>query len=93
MKADIQAEEQMKKTIEIIKKEDPILGEKLTKFYQKSCDLDRISEDIVKYVLDADRVNGALEKVKTVLHPLEHKLVDAIKKFEVCNIIPTPIKN
>jgi len=91
-KADIESEEELKKTIEIIKKEDPVLGEKLTKFYEKSVDLDRIAEDIVKYVLDADRINGALEKAKTALHPLEHKLVDAVKKFETIVLEHLPKK-
>jgi len=59
------------------------LGEKLMKFYDKSCELDRITEDIVKYVLDADKVNGAVEKVKAALHPIEHKLAESVKKFEV----------
>jgi len=82
-KVDIESEDYLKKNIEIIKKEDPVLGEKLTKFYEKTCDVDRIAEDIIKYVLDVDRVNGALDHAKGVLHPLEHKLVEAIKKFEV----------
>lgn len=82
-KADIESEEQLKKSIEIIKKEDPVLAEKLNKLYEKTCDLDRISEDIIKYLIDSDRINGALEKAKTTFRPLEHKLVEAIKKFEV----------
>jgi len=86
-KIDVESEDYLKKNIEIIKKEDPVLGEKFTKFYEKTCDVDRIAEDIVKYVLDVDRVNGALEQAKNVLHPLEHKLVEAIKKFEVSDII------
>lgn len=73
----------MKKGIEIIKKEDPVLGEKLNKFYEKSCELDRISEDIVKYILDADKIQGYLEKTKTSLHPYEQKVVEIVKKFEV----------
>jgi len=60
-----------------------VLGDKLTKFYEKSCELDRISEDIIKYVLDADKFNGALDKAKSALRPIEHKLADSIKKFEV----------
>jgi len=91
-KADIESEEEMKKAIEIIKREDPVLGDKLTKFYEKSVDLDRIAEDIVKYVLDADRVNGALEKAKAALHPLEHKLIDAVKKFETIVLEHLPKK-
>lgn len=82
-KANIEGEEQLKKSIDIIKKEDSVLGDKLTKFYDKSCDLDRISEDIIKYVLDADKLSGAFDKAKAALHPIEHKLVDSIKKFEV----------
>ncbi|CAI6343598.1 unnamed protein product [Macrosiphum euphorbiae] len=81
-KFDIEAEEQLKKSIDIIKKEDSVLGDKLTKFYEKSCEVDRLSEDIIKYVLDADKVNGALEKAKSALRPIEHKLADSIKKFE-----------
>lgn len=60
-----------------------MLGDKLTKFYDKSCELDRLSEDIIKYVLDADKVIGALDKAKAALRPIEHKLADSIKKFEV----------
>jgi len=82
-KIDIEGEEQLKKSIDIIKKEDSVLGDKLTKFYEKSCELDRLSEDIIKYVLDADKVNGALDKAKSALRPIEHKLADSIKKFEV----------
>lgn len=64
-----------------------MLGEKLTKFYEKSCELDRISEDVIKYVLDADRVNGALDKAKNALRPIEHKMAESIKKFEVSYFI------
>jgi len=60
-----------------------VLAEKLTKFYDKSCDLDRISEDIIKYVLDADKFSGAFDKAKAALRPVEHKLAESIKKFEV----------
>lgn len=60
-----------------------MLGDKLTKFYEKSCDLDRISEDIIKYVLDADKFSGAADKAKATLRPIEHKLAESIKKFEV----------
>ncbi|MBO8666436.1 hypothetical protein INO76_15520, partial [Staphylococcus aureus] len=42
-KFDIEGEEQLKKSIDIIKKEDSVLGDKLTKFYDKSCELDRLS--------------------------------------------------
>jgi len=82
-KFNIEGEEQLKKSIDIIKKEDSVLGDKLTKFYDKSCELDRISEDIIKYVLDADKFVGALDKAKSALRPIEHKLADSIKKFEV----------
>lgn len=82
-KIDIEAEDQLKKSIDIIKKEDSVLAEKLTKFYDKSCDLDRISEDIIKYVLDADKLSSSFDKAKSALHPIEHKLADSIKKFEV----------
>lgn len=84
--SDLEGEEELKKAVDIIKKEDPVLGEKLTKFYEKSCDLDRIFEDIVKYVLDADRVNSVLEKARTALRPTEHKLSETLKKFEVSNL-------
>lgn len=73
----------MKEAVEIIKKEDSVLGEKLWKFYEKQCELDRISEDVIKYVLDADKINNLLEKVKSVLGPLEHKAAEMIKKLEV----------
>lgn len=82
-KGDIKSEEELKKSVEIIKKEDPVLGEKLYKFYEKTVELDRISEDIVKYVLDADKINGYLEKSKASLQPLEQKVVEIVKKFEV----------
>jgi len=82
-KFNIEGEEQLKKSIDIIKKEDSVLGDKLTKFYDKSCDLDRISEDIIKYVLDADKVSSTYDKAKAALRPIEHKLADSIKKFEV----------
>lgn len=82
-KFNIETEESLKKSIEVIKKEDSVLGDKLNKFYEKTCDVDRIAEDIVKYVLDTDRVTVAFDKVKAALNPLEHKLVDSIKKFEV----------
>lgn len=82
-KLDIESEDQMKKSIEIIKKEDSVLGEKLMKFYDKQCDLDRISEDIIKYVVDVDKINNLFEKSKSSLGPLEHKAAEAIKKFEV----------
>lgn len=84
-KADVETEDQLKKSIEIIKKEDSVLGEKLNKFYEKTCEVDRISEDIIKYTLDSERVNSVLEKVRSALHPLEHKVADAIKKIEVNN--------
>lgn len=82
-KSDIESEEQLKRLIELMKKEDPLLAEKLTKFYEKSCDLDRISEDIIKYLSDVDKVNSAIEKFKSLLHPVEHKLTENIKRFEV----------
>lgn len=84
-KADIESEDQLKKYIEIVKKEDSVFAEKLNKFYEKSCELDRISEDILKYILDVDKLNGALNKFRSALHPLEHKLIDSVKKFEVSN--------
>jgi len=62
------------------------------KFYDKSCELDRITEDIVKYVLDADKVNGAVEKVKAALHPIEHKLAESVKKFETIIVEHLPKK-
>lgn len=85
-KGDIESEESLKKNIEIIKREDSVLAEKLNKFYEKTCEIDRITEDILKYILDADKVSTVLEKVKNSLHPLEHKVVEAIKKIEVSNI-------
>jgi len=91
-KADIESEDQLKKSIDIIKKEDSILGDKLTKFYEKSCDLDRVSEDIIKYVLDADKISGAYEKAKTALRPLEHKLAESVKKFEAIVLEHLPKK-
>uniref|UniRef100_A0A2S2PLM0 Uncharacterized protein n=1 Tax=Schizaphis graminum TaxID=13262 RepID=A0A2S2PLM0_SCHGA len=91
-KADIESEDQLKKSIDIIKKEDSVLGDKLTKFYEKSCDLDRISEDIIKYVLDADKINGAYEKARTALRPLEHKLSESLKKFETIVLEHLPKK-
>lgn len=60
-----------------------MLGEKLNKFYEKSCDMDRLSEEIVKYILSADKVNGAIEKARGALRPLEHRLAESLKKFEV----------
>ncbi|XP_022165539.1 uncharacterized protein LOC111030389 [Myzus persicae] len=91
-KMDIEGEEQLKKSIDIIKKEDSVLGEKLTKFYDKSCDLDRLSEDIIKYVLDADKFSGAFDKAKAALRPIEHKLADSIKKFETVVLEHLPKK-
>lgn len=82
-KGNIESEDQLKKAVDIIKKEDPVLGEKLSKFYDKSCDLDRLSEEIVKYVLDADKINGTIEKARGALRPLEHRLAESLKKFEV----------
>lgn len=82
-KTDIETEEQLKKYIDIIKKEDAVLADKLTKFNEKSTELDRITEDIVKYLLDTDKLNVAIEKVKAVIHPIEHKIAESIKKFEV----------
>lgn len=80
---DIKTEEELKKSVDIIKKEDPVLGEKLHKFYEKTVELDRISEDIVKYVLDADKISGLYDKTKASLKPLEQKVADIVKKFEV----------
>lgn len=80
---DIETENFMKKEIEIIKKEDSVLGEKLFKLYDKQCEFDRISEEIIKYVLDTDKISNYLEKVKSVFGPLEHKLAESIKKLEV----------
>ncbi|XP_060878796.1 uncharacterized protein LOC132951097 [Metopolophium dirhodum] len=91
-KLNIDGEEHLKKSIDIIKKEDSVLGDKLTKFYDKSCELDRISEDIIKYVLDADKFNGALDKAKSALRPIEHKLADSIKKFETIVLEHLPKK-
>lgn len=88
-KVNIESEEGLKKVIEELKKEDPVLAEKLTKFYDKSCDLDRITEDIVKYILDPERINKSYEKAKASLAPLEHKLAETIKKFEVIIMIRT----
>lgn len=82
-KGNIESEDQLKKTVDIVKKEDPVLGDKLTKFYEKSCDLDRLSEEIVKYILDADKINGAFDKARGALRPLEHRLAESVKKFEV----------
>jgi len=82
-KSNIEGEEQLKKTVDIIKKEDPVLGEKLNKFYEKSCEVDRLSEEIAKYVLSAEKVNGALEKARGALRPLEHRLAESLRKFEV----------
>jgi len=89
---DLESEEELKKAVDIIKKEDAVLGDKLTKFYEKSCDLDRIFEDIVKYVLDADRVNGVLEKARTALRPMEHKLSETLKKLETVIVEHLPKK-
>lgn len=82
-KADIASEEQLKKCVEKIKKDDPVLAEKLNKFYEKSCDLDRISEDIVKYLLDEDRINNSFEKFRGIINPFIHKAAEGVKKFEV----------
>lgn len=82
-KGNIESEDQLKKTVDIIKKEDSVLGEKLSKFYEKSCDLDRLSEEIIKYVLNADKINGSIEKARSALLPIEHKLAESVKKFEV----------
>ncbi|KAE9535937.1 hypothetical protein AGLY_007838 [Aphis glycines] len=91
-KANIEGEDQLKKTAEIIKKEDPVLGEKLSKFYEKSCDMDRLSEEIVKYILNADKVNGAIEKARGALRPLEHRLAESLKKFEAIVLEHLPKK-
>jgi len=91
-KTNIEGEDQLKKTAEIIKKEDPVLGEKLTKFYEKSCDMDRLSEEIVKYILSADKVNGAIEKARGALRPLEHRLAESLKKFETIVLEHLPKK-
>lgn len=85
-KFNVETEGYLKKFNDEIKKEDAVLAEKLTKFHDKSSDLDRITEDIVKYVLDPERVNKTYEKAKVSLAPLEHKLAETIKKFEVNNI-------
>lgn len=82
-KSNIEGAEQMKKSLEYIKKEDPVLADKLAKFTEKSIEIDRITEDIVKYLLDSEKVIHTAEKIKSVLHPLEHKLAESIKKFEV----------
>lgn len=56
------------------------MGEKLTKYNEKKAELNRISEDIIKYVLDADKI---VDKAKTSLKPLERKAVEVVKKVEV----------
>lgn len=91
-KGNIESEDQLKKTVDIIKKEDSVLGEKLSKFYEKSCDLDRLSEEIIKYVLDADKINGAIEKARGALRPLEHRMAESLKKFETIVIEHLPKK-
>lgn len=45
--------------------------------------MDKISEDIIKYLLDTDRVNGAFEKYRSFISPYIHKAAEGIKKFEV----------
>lgn len=82
-KTNVASEEQIKKFIDGIKKEDPVLGEKFNKYYDKTCDLDRISEDIVKYLLDADKLNGAFEKYRAAINPIIHKATETVKKIEV----------
>lgn len=82
-KSNIQGAEELKKFAETIKAQDPVLGDKLLEFNKKSSEMDKITEDIVKYVLETERINGAAEKLRESLHPIEHKLAESIKKFEV----------
>ncbi|VVC30772.1 Hypothetical protein CINCED_3A021717 [Cinara cedri] len=91
-KINVEGEENLKKSIAEVKKHDTVLADKLYKFYEKSCESDRLAEEIFKYVSDSDRVNGALEKVKSSLSPLEDKIIDFIKKFEGIVLEHTPKK-
>ncbi|XP_025423310.1 uncharacterized protein LOC112692747 isoform X2 [Sipha flava] len=92
-KTDAMSQENLKKTIDIIKKEDPILGEKLYKFYEKTCEMDKISEDIVKYILDVDKITGALDKYRSSISPFIHKATEGIKKFETFVVEHIPKKD
>lgn len=59
------------------------MGEKFHTFYEKIVEYDRVSEDIVKYVFDADKVTGYFDKTKVSLKPFEQILAEIVKKFEV----------
>ncbi|XP_050428130.1 uncharacterized protein LOC126838067 [Adelges cooleyi] len=91
-KFDEESEDQFKKSVDLIKSNDPVLGEKLNKFYEKSCEVDRLVEDIVKYVLDPEKISTSIDKVRSSLHPLEHKLIEAVKKIETLIIEHLPSK-
>lgn len=65
--------------MEIIRKEDTTLEEKSIKFYTVICDIFYMSEDIIEYVLDADRKNDALDKS----HYFLHRTAKGYKNIEV----------
>lgn len=82
-KSNFEEVDDFKDFIKLIEGEDPVLAEKLTKFNEKTDELNKITEDIYKYELDADKIIGYYDKAKTSLKPLERKVVEIVKKFEV----------
>lgn len=82
----------LKARIDLMKKENQVLGEKYAKLYEKSLEFNSVAEDIANYIMKGDRDNDEhFVKAKTLLHPFKDKLLDSIKNFKV--IVITMITN
>ncbi|XP_050536055.1 uncharacterized protein LOC126902631 [Daktulosphaira vitifoliae] len=92
-KMDEELETSFKKKADMIKKDDPVLAEKLNKIYDLTCQINRLYEDIVKYVLDPEKVSNFFDKVKDSLEPVERKMVEVVKKLEAMAIERLPSKS
>ncbi|XP_050536054.1 uncharacterized protein LOC126902630 isoform X2 [Daktulosphaira vitifoliae] len=80
---DMTYENELKKISDMIKKDDPALGEKFNKYYDLTCQLDRLTEDIIKHTLSSEKMTSTFEKVKKdAFEPMQRKLIESIKKLE-----------
>lgn len=77
-------EEVSAKIIEKIKKEYPVIAEKLQKINEKTLELSKICEEISKYILVGEQIQIICEKAKNTLRRLKHEHVaEFIKTFKV----------
>ncbi|VVC30770.1 Hypothetical protein CINCED_3A021011 [Cinara cedri] len=81
-RVNIETEKSLKRSIDVIKKQDALLGEKLNKFYELTCQTNRVSEEIANYVSNPERIHGEIEKLNVLLRPYEQKVIDFIKSAE-----------